>query len=47
MAPVLAALMLVGLATILVGTIVDDDAGTVLILSGAGIGLYGLYRWLQ
>ena len=41
------ALMLVGLATILVGTIVDDDAGTVLILSGAGIGLYGLYRWLQ
>lgn len=41
------ALMLVGLATILVGTAVDDDAGTVLILSGAGIGLYGLYRWLQ
>jgi hypothetical protein len=40
------ALMLVGLATILVGTVVDDDAGTVLILTGAAIGIVGLYRFL-
>jgi hypothetical protein len=41
------ALMLVGLATIVVGTVVDGDTGTLLILGGAGIGLLGLYRWLQ
>ncbi len=40
-------LMVVGLATLLVGTVVDDDAGTVLVLTGAGIGLVGLYRYLN
>jgi hypothetical protein len=40
-------LMVVGLATLLVGTVVDDDAGTVLVLTGAGVGLVGLYRYLN
>lgn len=42
------ALMIVGAAAILVGAIVeDDDASTVLIVGGAGIGLLGLYRFLN
>ncbi len=40
-------LMVFGLATLLVGTVVDGDAGTVLVLTGAGIGLVGLYRYLN
>lgn len=39
--------MVVGLATLLVGTVVDDDAGTVLALTGANVGLVGLYRYLN
>ncbi len=41
------ALMLVGLGTLLVGAAVGDDAGTVLIVGGAVIGFYGLYRFLN
>ncbi len=41
------ALMLVGLGTLLVGAAVGDDAGTVLIIGGAAIGFYGLYRFLN
>lgn len=41
------ALMIVGAAAVLAGIIVGDDAGTVLILGGAGIGLYGLYKYMQ
>ncbi len=40
-------LMVVGLATLLVGTVVDGDTGTVIVLTGAGIGLVGLYRYLN
>lgn len=40
-------LMVFGLATLLVGTVVEGDAGTVLVLTGAGIGLVGLYRYLN
>ncbi|WP_373060826.1 hypothetical protein [Gemmatimonas sp.] len=40
-------LMVFGLATLLVGTVVDGDTGTVIILTGAGIGLVGLYRYLN
>lgn len=40
-------LMVFGLATLLVGTVVDGDAGTVIVLTGAGIGLVGLYRYLN
>ena len=36
--------MIAGLALFVAGLIIeDDDAGTVLILAGAGIGAYGLY----
>jgi hypothetical protein len=42
-----AALMIVGLATMVVGAVVGDDAGTIIVLTGAGIGLYGLYRYMR
>jgi cell division septation protein DedD len=42
------ALMVTGLAAVLVGALVDDnDAGSVLIVGGAVVGLIGLYRFLQ
>jgi len=39
-------LMIVGGAAVLVGAIAGDDAGTILIIGGAGFGLYGLYMYL-
>ena len=41
------ALMVVGGAALLAGLIIDGDAGTVIAVSGALIGLYGLYEYLQ
>jgi hypothetical protein len=41
------ALLAVGIAAIAIGTSVDDGAGTVLILGGAGLSLYGLYQILK
>jgi hypothetical protein len=41
------ALMIVGLAAVVAGLVVGDDAGTILVLGGAGIGLYGLYKYMQ
>jgi hypothetical protein len=41
------ALMVVGGAALLAGLIIGDDAGTVIAVSGALIGLYGLYQYLQ
>ncbi|MBY0492360.1 MAG: hypothetical protein K2R93_21155 [Gemmatimonadaceae bacterium] len=42
------AMMVTGLAAVLVGALVNDnDAGTVLIVGGAVVGLIGLYRFLQ
>jgi hypothetical protein len=40
-------LMIVGGAALVTGLVVGDDAGTVLILAGAGIGGYGLYLHLS
>jgi hypothetical protein len=40
-------LMILGGATFLVGALVGDDAGTVIMVGGAAIGLYGLYLWLD
>jgi hypothetical protein len=40
-------LMIVGGATFLVGAIIGDDAGTIIMIGGAAIGLYGLYTFLQ
>lgn len=41
------ALIAVGLASIAIGSAVDDGASTVLILGGAGLSLYGLYQILR
>jgi hypothetical protein len=40
-------LMIVGGAAFLAGAIIGDDAGTVLMVGGAGVGLYGLYLYLR
>jgi hypothetical protein len=40
-------LMIVGGAMILTGALIGDDAGTVIMIGGAGVGLYGLYLFLQ
>ncbi|HEY6948179.1 MAG TPA: hypothetical protein VI297_05110 [Gemmatimonadales bacterium] len=39
------ALALVGGAAVIAGILIGDDAGTVIAIGGAGIGLYGLYIW--
>jgi hypothetical protein len=40
------ALMIVGGAALVIGAVIGDDAGTLVMLGGAGIGLYGLYQFL-
>ena len=40
-------LMIVGGAALLTGLIIGDDVGDILAIGGAGVGLYGLYRYLQ
>ena len=40
-------LMIVGGAAILTGLLAGGGAKTVLVIGGAGIGLYGLYQYLQ
>jgi hypothetical protein len=40
-------LMIVGGAAFVAGAIIGDDAGTVLMVAGAGVGLYGLYLYLR
>jgi hypothetical protein len=39
------ALALVGGAAVIAGLLIGDDAGTVIAIGGAGLGLYGLYVW--
>jgi len=41
------ALMVVGGAALLTGLIISGDAGTVIAVGGALVGLYGLYEYLQ
>ena len=41
------ALMVVGGAAVLTGLIIGDDAGTIIAVGGAVMGLYGLYEYLQ
>lgn len=42
------ALMITGLAAIVVGAVIDDnDASSILIVGGAVVGLIGLYKFLQ
>lgn len=40
-------LMIVGGAALVAGAIIGDDAGTVFMVAGAGVGLYGLYLYLR
>ena len=40
------AMMVVGGAALVIGAVIGDDAGTIVMLGGAGIGLYGLYLFL-
>jgi len=39
------AFALVGGAAVIAGILIGGDAGTVIAIGGAGIGLYGLYIW--
>ena len=40
------ALMIVGGAALVVGAVIGDDPGTLVMLGGAAVGLYGLYLFL-
>jgi hypothetical protein len=39
--------MIVGGAAFLAGALISGDAGTVIMVGGAAVGLYGLYLYLQ
>jgi hypothetical protein len=41
------ALMIVGGVGLLVGAVIGGDAGTLVMLGSAGVGLWGLYRFLN
>jgi hypothetical protein len=41
------AMMIVGGAAVLLGAIIGDTPGTVIMIGGAVIGLIGLYEYLQ
>lgn len=41
------ALMFVGLGMFIAGALIGNDPGTIIMIAGAGIGLYGLYQYLQ
>ena len=40
------AFMIVGGVALVVGAVIGDDAGTIVMLGGAAVGLYGLYMFL-
>lgn len=41
------AMMIVGGAGLLAGAIIGGDAGTIVMLGGAGLGLWGLWKYLE
>jgi hypothetical protein len=41
------ALMIVGGAALITGAIIGGDVGTIFMVGGAVMGLYGLYQYLQ
>lgn len=41
------ALMVVGVGTMIVGAIVQHEAGTIIVIGGAAMALYGLYHYLE
>lgn len=40
-------LMIIGGAIFLAGAIIGDDPGTIIMIGGAAVGIYGLYLYLQ
>ena len=41
------ALMVVGGAALVVGSLIDGDTGTIIMVGGGAVGLLGLYRYLR
>ncbi|HET9635419.1 MAG TPA: hypothetical protein VFP26_05760 [Gemmatimonadaceae bacterium] len=41
------AMMAVGVGAMIVGAIVGETPGTIIIIAGAGVALYGLYHYLE
>ena len=41
------ALMIVGGAAFIAGAVIGGDAGTIIMVGGAGVGLYGLWQYLK
>jgi hypothetical protein len=41
------AMMAVGVGAMIAGALVGDTAGTIIIIAGAGVALYGLYHYLE
>lgn len=41
------ALMVVGVGAMIVGAIIGDTAGTVILIGGAAMALFGLYNYLE
>lgn len=41
------AMMVVGGVALILGAVIGDDEGTIIMVGGAVIGLLGLWRWLQ
>jgi hypothetical protein len=41
------ALMVVGVGAMIVGALVHGTAGTIIVIGGAGVALYGLYNYLE
>jgi hypothetical protein len=41
------AMMIVGFGGLIAGAIIGGDAGTIIMVGGAGLGLWGLYRYLE
>ena len=41
------AMMAVGVGAMIVGAIVGDTPGTIILIAGAGVALYGLYHYLE
>jgi hypothetical protein len=41
------AMMIVGAAGLVAGAVIDDDAGQLIMIGSAIVGLYGLYHFLQ
>lgn len=41
------ALMIVGVGAMIAGALIGDTAGTIIIIGGAGMALFGLYHYLE